>query len=528
MFTDFTLQERVLHVLNNKGFSDPTPIQKATLPHALENRDILGQAQTGTGKTLAFALPIANRLEADGSKGRAPRAFILAPTRELALQVAGELEWVAPHLTVATVYGGTGYGKQAGQLKRGTDVVVATPGRALDYLQRNILDLSRVEIAVLDEADEMLSMGFEEEVETLLAATPGERQTMLFSATMPAWAKRLSQGHLKNPFHANVASSDEVTYEEIAIEATLEGRLDVLSDLLHTRSDARAIVFTRTKAETDALAQALQAKGHSAEAVHGDVTQDGRERVVSRFRSGETTVLVGTNVAARGLDIPEVDLVVHYRLPQESAVYQHRSGRTGRAGRKGTVMVLHGPRERRALERLERAVSRRFERALPPQPEAVQKAKLDGLLSRVVTRPEADKLVWREVAERWVNEGNADAIAGLLALTLGGAPERRSLLTGETGWLTVRLDGRVHNVAQVVRVLKDAGAGDVGRIQLGANGAWADIRPDALEGLRKTSLGDLGLSEAISVDAPVAPPKQERKRRSGSSRRVRSGADYRR
>jgi ATP-dependent RNA helicase DeaD len=518
MFTDYPLTAQVQHALAKKGFSHPTPIQAQTLPHSLTGQDILGQARTGTGKTLAFGLPIANRLQSSSARGRAPRALILTPTRELALQVATELSWLAPHLTVTTVYGGTGYGKQATELKRGSDIVVATPGRAIDYLKQGILMLSQVEVAVLDEADEMLSMGFEEEVETLLAATSKARQTMLFSATLPNWAKRLAGEHLSEPVHVNVMQEEAVTYEEIAIEANVKNRLSILSDILHAHHGDKAIIFTHTKAEVDSLARDLSLKGHTAEAIHGDLNQTQRERVISRFRAGQVSALIGTNVAARGLDIPEVDLVVHYRIPTEAEAYQHRSGRTGRAGRSGTVIILYGSREKRELQGLERAVGRKFALGTPPTPETIQEAKLSNLLSNARARTTADKDAWRDVASDLIERQDQDTIAGLFALVLGGAPAPRSLLTGEDNWVTLELSGDIANVGQVMRVLKAAGATEVGRIQLGRGAAYADVLPEDASQLVS---GDTSVKRARSV--PVAPASN----RESGKRHGRSGAGNR-
>ncbi len=341
-FKDFPLKEEIKEALLRRGITTPTPIQAAALPLALEGKDLIGQARTGTGKTLAFALPIAERLVPSRERGRKPRALVLTPTRELALQVASELSAVAPHLRVLAVYGGTGYTKQKEELARGADVVVATPGRALDYLKQGVLDLSQVEVAVLDEADEMLSMGFEEEVEALLSATPPSRQTLLFSATLPSWAKRLAERYMRSPVVINVVREEGVTYQEEAILAPSD-RLGLLSDLLYVKAPKRAIVFTRTKAETEEVAAGLLRLGHAARAIHGDLSQSDREKVMRAFREGEVRVLVATDVAARGLDIPEVDLVVHYRFPDKPETYQHRSGRTGRAGRGERWSSFTGP-----------------------------------------------------------------------------------------------------------------------------------------------------------------------------------------
>jgi len=517
MFNELDLSERALAALKSKGIKNPTPIQQEALPAALAGGDVLGLARTGTGKTLAFALPIAERLEPSRTPGRPPRALVLTPTRELALQVAGEMEWVAPHLRVVTVYGGTGYGSQAAALKRGADVVVATPGRAIDYLNRGVLDLSQIRIAVLDEADEMLSMGFEEAVETLLGATPPERQTLMFSATLPGWARRLVGRHLREPQLVNVVKNEEVSYRELAIEAPLSGRLNMLSDILHAHGPERAIVFTRTKKEADEVARALTARGHGAEAVHGDLNQAQRERAVGRFRNGQASVMVATDVAARGLDIPEVDLVVHYRMPERAEPYQHRSGRTGRAGRSGTVIIFHSSRERRDLAQLERAVGRRFEHGRAPGPEEVQQAKIAGLLRRAAQQPEADRAVWREVARSWIEREDAESLAGLLAMLLGGAPKPRSLLTGDEGWRTLELEASHLSVGKVVAVLKRAGFSDIGRIQLAGSVAYADVRAAELEKL--TAVQGLRARPATKVKAASAPDRRNERPR-GKRRRV--------
>ena len=520
MFAELGLSERSLRVLEQKGITTPTPIQQEALPAALAGRDVLGLARTGTGKTLAFALPIAERFEASREPGRAPRALVLAPTRELALQVAGEIEWTNPHLRVVTVYGGTGYGSQAAALKRGCDVVVATPGRAIDYQNRGVLDLSQVRIAVLDEADEMLSMGFEEAVETLLGATPTDRQTLMFSATLPGWARRLVKRHLREPLVVNVVQEEEVSYRELAVEAPLAGRLGMLSDILHAQGPERAIVFTRTKKEADEVARALSARGHGAEAVHGDLNQSQRERAVGRFRSGQAAVLVATDVAARGLDIPEVDLVVHYRMPERAEPYQHRSGRTGRAGRSGTVIVFHSVRERRDLAQLERAVGRRFEHSRAPSPAEVQQAKIAGLLRRAAAQPEEDRAVWREVARDWIAREDSESLAGLLAMLLGGAPKPRSLLTGDEGYVTLELSGRQLSVGKVVAVLKRAGFGEVGRVQLAGETAYADVRAgDAAE--LASRLEQIGARPAKKVRASARrPERRDRPGQRAKRRRV--------
>ena len=501
-FKDFPLKPEILEALHGRGLTTPTPIQAAALPLALEGKDLIGQARTGTGKTLAFALPIAERLAPSQERGRKPRALVLTPTRELALQVASELTAVAPHLKVVAVYGGTGYGKQKEALLRGADAVVATPGRALDYLRQGVLDLSRVEVAVLDEADEMLSMGFEEEVEALLSATPPSRQTLLFSATLPSWAKRLAERYMKNPVLINVIKDEPVTYEEEAVPAPVRGRLEVLSDLLYVASPDRAMVFTRTKAETEEIAQGLL---RLAQALHGDLSQGERERVLGAFRQGEVRVLVATDVAARGLDIPQVDLVVHYRLPDRAEAYQHRSGRTGRAGRGGRVVLLYGPRERRDVEALERAVGRRFKRVNPPTPEEVLEAKWRHLLARLARVPEKDYRLYQDFAGRLFAEGRVEVVAALLALLLGGAPAERSLLTGEEGWRTYKATGPRLSLPRLVALLKGQGL-EVGKVAEAEGGFYVDLRPEA-----RPEVAGLRLEPARRVEGLLEIPSRTRR-----------------
>ena len=508
-FSAFTLRSEVAAAIQTKGFINATPIQASAIPLALEGKDVLGQARTGTGKTLAFGLPMANKLDAARERGRTPRGFILTPTRELALQVAKELEWLAPHLVVTPIYGGTGYGKQAEALKKGTDIVVATPGRAIDYMEQRILDLSRVEMVVLDEADEMLSMGFEEAVEQLLESTPSGRQTLLFSATLPVWAKKLSERFQRNAVLVNVMKEEAISYEELAVQTPVQSRLSTLSDLLYAYAPERTIVFTSTKAECNELAMGLESRALGAAPIHGDMGQVDRERVMERFRSGAVSVLVATDVAARGIDIPEVDLVVHYRLPDQHESYLHRSGRTGRAGRSGKVVLLYGPRERRELEALERDVKRSLKRINGPTPEEVTEAKWAGLVRRLTKQPEADKKLWHEQAERLISEGGADAVAGMLAMILGGAPTPKSLITGEENWLTVKLSGSRVTVNRVVAVMKGAGAGDIGRIRLdGEVAGYVDIRPEDYAKLDHSILRDLKMMKAMDIPAEVQGERQ--------------------
>lgn len=470
-FQDLLPEGEVRARLEARGFHHATPIQAAAIPLALQGFDLIGRARTGTGKTLAYGVPLALRLSAQGG---APQALVLLPTRELALQVYQELSWIAPHLRGLAVYGGTGYAEQARALARGVDFVVATPGRALDYFRQGRLKLDQVQLVVLDEADEMLSMGFEEEVEALLKATPSTRQTLLFSATLPTWTLRLAARYQNDPLKVDVVQEESLSYEELALELPLAARAGALPDLLYHLDPERAIVFVRTKVETGELAKALRAQGLGAAALQGDLSQKERERVLEGFRRGEEVVLVATDLAARGLDIPEVDLVVHYHLPERTEAYQHRSGRTGRAGRRGRVLLFFGPRERRKLEELERALSRRFRRIALPSLEERQEARWRHLERQLKAVSPQMRAAWRPWADRLQDP---ELAASLLAFVLG-APEPRSQLTGEEGWVTRFLIGKDLSVGRVVALLKRSGAKQVGRVELAPGGAWVDLRSD--------------------------------------------------
>lgn len=356
MTTDFTslnLREELVQAITGLGYSEPTPIQAAIIPIMLQGADVIGQAQTGTGKTAAFALPILQNFALQ----RHIQALILAPTRELALQVADSMSEYGKHLgvRVLAVYGGQPYGPQISRLNRGVDVVVGTPGRLLDLIERNALNIKHVRTLVLDEADEMLNMGFIEDVEKILAETPAERQTALFSATMPPRIRSLANRFMRDPQHVNIkretltlASTEQRYYLVHESDKT-----NALTRLFETEPIKSALIFTRTREETRSLANELVVRGIPAEAIHGDLDQRAREAVLSRFRSNQLKVLVATDVAARGLDIEDISHVFNYHLPDDAEVYVHRIGRTGRAGKTGVAITLLAPREKRRLREVE-------------------------------------------------------------------------------------------------------------------------------------------------------------------------------
>jgi ATP-dependent RNA helicase DeaD len=350
MTTDFTslnLREELVQTVTALGYTEPTAIQAAMIPVMLTGVDVIGQAQTGTGKTAAFALPILHNFKSN----RKPQALVLAPTRELALQVAEAMLAYGRLLKVRVlpVYGGQPYAPQISQLKRGVDIVVGTPGRLIDLMERNLLDLSDVKTVVLDEADEMLNMGFIESVEAILAATPTERQTALFSATLPTRIRALANRFMRDP------QSVSVKRATMTVQATEQryylvhesDKLNALTNLFEMEPITSALVFARTRVETTRLASELSQRGFPAEALNGDLEQNARERILGRFRSNELKVLVATDVAARGLDIDDISHVINFQLPDDPEVYVHRIGRTGRAGK--TALPCHSsPRAKSA------------------------------------------------------------------------------------------------------------------------------------------------------------------------------------
>ncbi|VFQ76083.1 unnamed protein product [Cuscuta campestris] len=361
------ISQEIVSALARKGITKLFPIQRAVLEPAMRGSDMIGRARTGTGKTLAFGIPIMDkiiRFNAKHGKGRNPLALVLAPTRELAKQVDKEFHESAPNLDTLCVYGGVPIGSQMSWLERGVDVVVGTPGRAIDLIKRGALNLSEIQFVVLDEADQMLNVGFADDVETILEKVPRKRQTMMFSATMPNWILKLTQKFLKNPVHIDlVGDSDQKLADGISlysIACEMHQKPSVIGPLITEHAKGgKCIVFTERKRDADRLAYAMQ-RSYKCEPLHGDISQNQRERTLSGFRQGHFNILVATDVAARGLDVPNVDLVVHYELPNSSEIFVHRSGRTGRAGKKGTAILMYSTYQSRDVKGIERDVGCRF------------------------------------------------------------------------------------------------------------------------------------------------------------------------
>ena len=360
-FADLTLAPELCQVLSGLGYEEPTPIQAAAIPPLLEGHDLVGQAATGTGKTAAFALPILQQILAEGGLPE-PLALVLVPTRELAVQVCAAMRSYGYDMgaRVLAVYGGEPIGRQLGPLKRGVDVVVATPGRALDHIKRGTLTLTGLEILVLDEADEMLDMGFAEEIEAILAVTPEKRQTALFSATIPPRIDGMVRRHLRDPVRVELgrqasASADGLLVRQTAYLVPRGYKAAALGRVLDLERPTATIVFCPTRDEVDQLTESLNGRGYRAEALHGGMDQKQRNRVMARLRSGAIDLLVATDVAARGLDIDQLTHVVNYDVPSSPESYVHRIGRVGRAGREGTAITLAEPRQHRLVKTIERA-----------------------------------------------------------------------------------------------------------------------------------------------------------------------------
>lgn len=373
-FTEFGLEPKVLQAITELGFEEATPIQAKSIPFAMEGRDLIGQAQTGTGKTAAFGLPLINKISREEDR---IVALIMAPTRELAIQVAEEISKLSRFKGIRSlpIYGGQDIVRQIRALKKKPQIIIGTPGRLLDHINRKTIKLDDVQTVILDEADEMLDMGFMEDIQSILKLVPEQRQTLLFSATMPANIQKLAQQFLKNPEHVSVIPKQVSAplIDQAYIEVHERQKFDALTRLLDMESPELAIVFGRTKRRVDELAEALSKRGYSADGLHGDLSQNQRDTVMRKFRDGSIDVLVATDVAARGLDVSGVTHVVNFDLPQDPESYVHRIGRTGRAGKEGAAYSFVTPRELDHLHFIERVTRHRItKKPLPSIAEAIE------------------------------------------------------------------------------------------------------------------------------------------------------------
>jgi ATP-dependent RNA helicase DeaD len=445
-FAAFGLGAELLSGLDALGFQEPSPIQKAAIPELLLGRDLVGQAQTGTGKTAAFGLPLLERLDLSQ---RTPQVLVLTPTRELALQVAEAISSYAARLRgvkVLAIYGGADFREQIQQLRRGVHIVVGTPGRVMDHMRQSTLDLSGLRSLVLDEADEMLRMGFIDDVEWVLDQLPAERQVVLFSATMPSEIRRISQKYLRDPAEITIrtkaADSRRIRQRYLMVNAPQ--KLEALERVLEAERSEGTIIFARTKAITLTVAESLEQHGYEVAVLNGDIPQNLRERTIERLRDGRVDVLVATDVAARGLDVERISLVINYDIPFDGEAYVHRIGRTGRAGRRGDAILFLTPRERRFLGGMERATGQQIEPMEVPSNATINQHRLDLMRQRLTDRletptgSEEERALMTEILQRVAREQNCsgdDLALAALQLSLRGKP---LLLEGQENWVTPR------------------------------------------------------------------------------------------
>ena len=427
-FKDLNLPEPILQALEKVGYEKPSPIQAESIPLLLEGHDLLGQAQTGTGKTAAFALPMLANIDPEQRK---PQLLVLAPTRELAIQVAEAFQVYASfsqNIKVLPIYGGQSYDNQIRQLKRGVQVVVGTPGRIIDHIKRKTLDLSELKFLVLDEADEMLRMGFIDDVELILSHAPEERQTALFSATMPGPIKKITQRYLKDPKHVKIASkvSTASTIRQRYCQVAPHHKLEALTRIMEVEAFDGMIIFVRTKTATVELADKLSARGYDVEPLNGDIPQAARERTVEKLKQGQIDILVATDVVARGLDVERVSHVINFDIPYDSESYVHRIGRTGRAGRQGDAILFISHREKRLLFSIEKTTKQPIEAMPIPSISEINETRLSRFKQSVTEATQDDSLESLMPIVEMIKEENEASpevlMAALLKIAQGDEP----------------------------------------------------------------------------------------------------------
>jgi len=428
-FDQLALNDSILAALNSVGYETPTAIQAQTIPLLLEGKDILGQAQTGTGKTAAFALPLLSNLDL---KQKDPQILVLAPTRELAIQVAEAFKTYASKLKgfhVLPIYGGQDYRTQINALNRGVHVVVGTPGRVMDHMRRGTLKLNNLTALVLDEADEMLRMGFIDDVDWILEQTPENRQTALFSATMPTQIKRIAKQHLNAPeeviIKVKTATADTIRQRYWPVSGIIH-KMDALTRILESEIFDGVIVFVRTKTVTVEIAEKLEARGYAAAALNGDIVQRQREKTVDQLKKGKLDIIVATDVAARGLDVERISHVINFDIPHDTEAYIHRIGRTGRAGREGDAILFVAPRERRLLHAIEKATNKKIELMEKPSTKTINEKRIANFTQSIsATMENQDLSFYAELIEQYRKEHDVPTLkiaAALAHLTQGNTP----------------------------------------------------------------------------------------------------------
>ncbi|GAA2356970.1 DEAD/DEAH box helicase [Saccharopolyspora halophila] len=544
-FAELDLDQRVQQALTESGYESPSPIQEQTIPLLLEGRDVLGLAQTGTGKTAAFALPVLSNIDLKVTK---PQALVLAPTRELAIQVSEAFHKYAanlPGFNVLPIYGGTSYGPQLSGLRRGAHVVVGTPGRVIDHLEKGSLDLSGLTNLVLDEADEMLRMGFIEDVEKILQSVPSSRQVALFSATMPQGIRKITQNYLNNPAEISVKTktSTATNIHQRYVPVRGGNKMDALTRILEVEPFDAMIVFVRTKQLTEELAEKLKARGLAAAAINGDIAQAQRERTIGQLRDGKIDILVATDVAARGLDVERISHVFNYDIPHDTESYVHRVGRTGRAGRSGEAILFVSPRERHLLRAIEKATRQSIEQMELPTIEAVNERRLAKFAQNITeTLAKGNLEVFQELVREYEqnNDVSATEIAAALASMAQGdrpllleaepEPQRRDNAAfqpngsdTETYRVEVGRRNRVTPRALVGALANEGGVSSkhIGHIDIRNEHTLielpADLPEDLLGKLRNTQVAGRGL-KITRADGEIISRRPRRPARSGGER----------
>ena len=521
-FEALGLAESLVRAVTALGYEEPTPVQREAIPLILSGKDLLAQAATGTGKTAAFALPMIQRLSGDKKAGRIrTRGVVLVPTRELAMQVAEAAHKYArgTGLVVVPLYGGASMMQQIRALERGADIVVATPGRALDHIRRKSFVLDAVKLLVLDEADEMLDMGFAEDIESILQTTPEDRQTALFAATMPARLRSMTERHLRQPEHVRIAGEKTAAgrmprVRQVAYVVARAHKTDALQRVLDVESPASALVFCRTRLEVDTLVETLNAHGYRAEAIHGGMQQRQREIVMGRFRAAKADLLIATDVAARGLDIQQLSHVFNYDVPSSPEVYVHRIGRTGRAGREGTAITLAEPREHRLLKSIERITKQKIDIATLPTVADLRAKRLEltraAIHERLIAADYDDvRVVVDSLAEEFDIVDIAAAAVKAAHLSATGDGEERDLPSP-----AVPREERFRGPAAGPRAPRPRPRDDgrpMAKIFIGA-GRQAGIRPADLVGAITNEAGitsrDLGAIEITDRFSLVEVPEE--------------------
>ncbi|MFS0639008.1 DEAD/DEAH box helicase [Mesobacillus foraminis] len=442
MFEELGISPATLKSLKKMGFEEATPIQSETIPRSLKNIDLIGQAQTGTGKTAAFGIPLIDKIDKEKNQ---IQGIIIAPTRELAVQVSEELYKIGSgkRLGVLAIYGGQDINRQIRALKKGPHIIVGTPGRLLDHINRKTIRLDTVHTVILDEADEMLNMGFIEDIENILAKIPEERQTLLFSATMPGPIQKIAERFMKSPEIIRVKAREMTVplIEQYYVEVQEKNKFDVLTRLLDIQSPELAIVFGRTKRRVDELAEALNLRGYTAEGIHGDLTQAKRMSVLRKFKEGSIDVLVATDVAARGLDISGVTHVYNFDIPQDPESYVHRIGRTGRAGKQGMALTFVTQREKSYLSVVERTTKRKMERMNAPTLDQALEGQQRAVLDKIVQTIESNNLqFYRQAAEELLRDHDAVTVVASVLKMLTKEPDTTPVRLTEEKPLPQRRD----------------------------------------------------------------------------------------